>query len=189
MSFIEALKKYVPYDAKDEEVKRFILDAHEKCGSGIFARDAKVHMCASCWVVNPLRTKVLMAHHDIYKSFAWMGGHADGCGNLTYVARKELGEESGIKNFKMLVPGIFMLFALPVSAHLRKSVPVKKHSHIGAVYLFEASEDESIRPRKGENSRVEWIPLEKIPEVVAQSDAHMLPFYARLNEKVKGLGI
>ena len=33
---------------------------------------------ASAWVVNPARNKVLMIYHNIYNSWSWTGGHADG---------------------------------------------------------------------------------------------------------------
>ena len=36
------------------------------------------HFTASCWIVNPARTHALMAFHNLYQSWAWLGGHADG---------------------------------------------------------------------------------------------------------------
>ena len=34
------------------------------------------HFTASCWIVNPARTHVLMAFHNLYQSWAWLGGQA-----------------------------------------------------------------------------------------------------------------
>ena len=44
------------------------------------------HMTASAWVVNPGRTKVLMVYHNIYKSWSWLGGHANNEQDLLQVA-------------------------------------------------------------------------------------------------------
>ncbi len=47
-------------------------------------------MTASAWVVNRDRTKVLLAYHNIYNSWAWLGGHTDGERNLLSVAVREV---------------------------------------------------------------------------------------------------
>ena len=189
-SFISMLESYVPYDVQDAADKQFILDFYKKHDGDIFTRDnEESHMTASCWVVNPSRTKVLMAYHNIYNSFGWLGGHADGEQDMASVAKKELAEESGLKNFKMLAPGIFMTYKLPVLPHTKNGRPIKEHGHIGFAYLFEASDTEPIRVRKGENSRIEWIPVSKILDAVSETDAHMLPVYIRIMEKMRKEGL
>ena len=65
------------------------------------------HFTASNWIVNKERTKVLMIYHNIYKTWAWTGGHSDGEEDLLKVALKEAEEETGIKNFKVLSNGIY----------------------------------------------------------------------------------
>ena len=54
------------------------------------------HMTASSWIVNEDYTKVLMIYHNIYNSWAWTGGHADGDEDLLHVAVKEAREETGL---------------------------------------------------------------------------------------------
>ena len=46
-------------------------------------------MTASAWVVNKDRSKVLMVYHNIYNSWSWLGGHADGETDLLAVAIRE----------------------------------------------------------------------------------------------------
>lgn len=48
-----------------------------------------------------------MAYHNIYKSWAWTGGHSDGDSDLLNVALKEAKEETGLENLKVLSDGIF----------------------------------------------------------------------------------
>ena len=43
-----------------------------------------------------------MIYHNIYKSWSWTGGHADGDSDLLNVAIRELKEETGVKNLKLL---------------------------------------------------------------------------------------
>lgn len=56
------------------------------------------HLTSSSFIVNKERTKVLMIHHNIYDSWAWTGGHADGEVDLLSVALRETQEETGIKS-------------------------------------------------------------------------------------------
>ena len=61
----------------------------------------------SAWIVNLDRTKVLMAYHNIYQSWAWLGGHADGNPDVRQVIRKEIEEESGLTDIRFLTDDIF----------------------------------------------------------------------------------
>lgn len=61
------------------------------------------HFSASVWTVNKERTKTLMVYHNIYNSWSWIGGHADGEEDLCAVAMRELTEETGLRNGKLLL--------------------------------------------------------------------------------------
>ena len=102
----EQINKYIPYNEQEEMDKSLMLDFIEK-NENCLTRDSRVaHFTASNWIVNKERTKVLMIYHNIYKSWAWTGGHADGDEDLFHVALKEAEEESNLKNLKPLVDGI-----------------------------------------------------------------------------------
>ena len=58
------------------------------------------HFTASSWAINKEKTKVLMIYHNIYKSWAWTGGHADGETDLLATAIRELKEETRSKKCK-----------------------------------------------------------------------------------------
>ena len=93
---LEKLKKYQPYNEQEEKDVKEIIRRLES-GEELFLRDnASAHFTASAWVVSPDRKKVLMAYHNIYDSWAWLGGHADGEHDLLKVAIKEVKEESGL---------------------------------------------------------------------------------------------
>ena len=45
---------------------------------------------------------MLLIYHNIYRSWAWTGGHADGETDLRAVARREAMEESGVSGLRDL---------------------------------------------------------------------------------------
>ena len=72
------IEAFAPYNEQEEADRRQML-ADMDCFSDLLTREnATAHFTASCWIVNPDRTKVLMAYHNLYQSWAWLGGHADG---------------------------------------------------------------------------------------------------------------
>ena len=80
----------------EERDKELILRALRR-EENVFSRENSLcHMTASAWISSPDRTKVLMAYHNIYDSWSWLGGHADGDTDLLRVALKEAEEESGL---------------------------------------------------------------------------------------------
>ena len=45
-------------------------------------------MTASAWVLSPDRRQVVMVYHNLYHSWSWTGGHADGDRDLLAVAMR-----------------------------------------------------------------------------------------------------
>lgn len=44
----------------------------------MFDRDSLAHMTCSIWTVDPTVTQTLTVFHNTYRSWSWIGGHADG---------------------------------------------------------------------------------------------------------------
>lgn len=151
--------------------------------SDLLTRDnATAHFTASCWIVNPDRTKVLMAYHNLYQSWAWLGGHADGEADLLAVALREANEESGIQAVPVR-PEIFSLEILHVAPHVKRGKFVSAHLHLNATYLLEADDAAPIRCKPDENSAVRWLASRDVLSAV--SEPTMLPVYRKLMEKAK----
>lgn len=96
-TLMDEIRLYQPWTDKETWEKQQILDFMEKNPDCLFRGNRIAHMTASAWVVNRQRTKVLMAYHKIYDSWAWLGGHADGEADLLQVAMKEACEEAGLR--------------------------------------------------------------------------------------------
>lgn len=145
MNLKEQIKKYEPYneqEAKDKETMLKYINTFED----VLTRNNEFgHFTASSWVVNKERTKVLMIYHNIYKSWSWTGGHADGESDLLQTAIRELKEETGIKNVKILDNNIFSLEIICVDGHVKRGKYVSSHVHLNLTYLLEVDENEDLK--------------------------------------------
>ena len=144
------------------------------------------HFTASAWTLNQERTKVLMVYHNIYQSWAWTGGHADGESNLLEVAIRELKEETGVKNVKVLNDNIFSLEIICVNGHVKRGKYISSHQHLNLTYLLEVDEKEILKMKEDENSGVKWINLEDVEK--ASNEKWMIEnVYQKLNDKLKNM--
>ena len=78
MEFLDALELYIPRDAQEETDKAVIIDCLERYADVYERSNLLFHVTASAWITNESRDRVLMIYHNIYDSWAWTGGHADG---------------------------------------------------------------------------------------------------------------
>ena len=179
---IKQLERYVP-QSEAEACDRAVMIDFLRSRSDALLRDNRLaHFTASAWIVNRDRTKVLMAFHNLYQSWAWMGGHADGDGDLSRVIRKEIAEECGLTRLKSLCDGIYGVQIIHVDHHIKRGSYVGTHLHLDVQYLFEADEADEVRIKEDENSGVGWIPIDRLAEFV--SEEHMMPIYNWLNKKL-----
>lgn len=181
----QQISEYVPCNEREELDKQIMLEFIKNNGD-VLTRDNKMaHMTTSAWIVNKDRTKVLMIYHNIYDSWAWVGGHADGDEDLLRVVKKEIEEETGVKNVKLLFDGIYGLNIVTVDNHIKRGKVVNSHLHFDIEYLFEADENELIRIKEDENSGVKWIDINEVENY--SSEEKMKPIYRNLTNKLKDI--
>ena len=161
MKIIEEIKKYRPCNAQEQRDQALILDFLEKNGDAFLRSNLLAHMTASSWIVNPERTKTLMVYHNLYDSWSWTGGHAEGETDLLSVALREAREETGIEHVRPLSPEIFSLEVLTVDGHEKRGEYVPSHLHMNVTYLLEAEESDTLHICREENSGVAWFTLEE----------------------------
>ena len=126
----QQIQKFMPFNEQEEHDKAILLKWFES-GSDILTRENEIaHLTASAWVVSPDKKSVLMAYHNIYHSWAWLGGHADGDADLHHVAQKEVMEESGLTHVKFLLDEPFSIEILSVDGHIKKGNYVCTHLHL-----------------------------------------------------------
>lgn len=74
MSFLSQIEAYQPWN-EQESADREVLLARMRRGEELYTRaNPDAHLTASAWVVSPDRKQVLMAYHNLYGSWAWLGG-------------------------------------------------------------------------------------------------------------------
>ena len=158
---MESIRTYQPFNEQEEMDKSLILNWIETQDDA-FSRDNTVaHMTASAWVVNKDRSRVLMVYHNIYDSWSWLGGHADGETDLLAVAIREVKEEAGIFGVRPVSEGIFSLESLTVDGHVKRGKYVSSHLHLNVTYLLEADSEEQVFVKEDENSGVGWFTPEE----------------------------
>lgn len=186
MELIRELEAFVPFNQEEAADLALVLDCLRREGNIFTRENSLVHMTASAWIVNRERTKVLMAFHNLYQSWAWLGGHADGDENLLRVALKEVQEESGLAHVRPVSEAIFSVESLPVFGHMKRGKYVSSHIHLNVTYLMEADEADAIHEKPDENSAVGWFGLDEALEKVSEEwmRDHI---YQKLNEKLRAL--
>ena len=161
------IQSFKPSNEQEEKDKIQFLKFLEE--DNILSRENKVaHVTVSAFVLNETHNKVLMAYHNIYDSWAWLGGHADGHPDLLEVALKEIEEESGLTDVSLIEKGIFSLEILTVDGHVKRGEYVSSHLHLNVTYLFEGDDEAPLRVKEDENSKVGWIPLDKLDNYISE---------------------
>ena len=119
--YLDDILAYEPRDEAEAGDKAMFLEYLRLFPDTILTRENKIaHLTASGFVVNGDGTRVLMAHHNLYRVWAWTGGHADGDGDLLSVALREAREETGVEHIKPLSTAIASLDILPVWGHVKR---------------------------------------------------------------------
>ena len=180
---IEDIKAYQPYNEQEQRDKQVILDFIAKNDDAFLRTNLIAHMTASAWVVNEDRTQVLMVYHNIYNSWSWTGGHADGERDLLSVALREVREETGVQHLRPVSESIFSLEVLTVDGHEKRGEYVPSHLHLNVTYLIEADSRDALRVCEAENSGVRWF----APEEALKASTEpwfVTRIYSKLNKKL-----
>ena len=90
MGLRDDILAFRPYNEQEETEKRLMLQYMDTFPDLLTRENEMAHFTASCWIVNPARTHALMAFHNLYQSWAWLGGHADGEEDLLGQTGKEV---------------------------------------------------------------------------------------------------
>lgn len=182
---VEMLKNYNAEIEQEQKDIEMIIRAEEIFGN-ILTRDNEFcHLTASSFVINKSHTKVLCIYHNIYDSWGWLGGHADGDDDMFYVAKKETREETSLENFEPLKETPISVEILPVKGHIKNGKYVSGHLHLNVTYLFEADEHDSVHILESENSKVGWLPFDKL--ISKCDEPYMLPIYEKIIDRIKNL--
>lgn len=184
MEIRKLIEEYIPFNEQEENDKKQLLKWIDT-GLDLYTREnGMAHWTASAWVTDESHTKILMAYHNIYHSWSWLGGHNDGDHDFINVASKEVKEESGVQHLKLLSDELLSLEILTVDGHIKKGVYVPSHLHLNLTYLFEADSNDPVFIKQDENSAVGWFHKE---EAIQKSTEPWFQehIYSKLNQKLE----
>jgi len=182
-TIIEKIKKYKPYNKQEEADKNLILRFINDNNDAFIRTNRIAHITSSAWIVNSDFSKVLMVYHNIYQSWSWLGGHADGDYSLLRVAIEEAKEESGMININVISEDIFSLESLTVEGHVKDGQYVSSHLHLNITFLLSADENEELTIKENENSDIAWFSLEQVIQN-CKYEWFRERIYCKLNDKL-----
>lgn len=179
---LKTIDEYLPFDTKEEHELQVIKE-YIKNNSDVLLRNNKIaHITVSAWVLNSTMDKVLMAYHNIYNSWGWLGGHADGNADLCQVAVQEVKEETGLNELRLLDHQCLSIEILPVLSHIKNEKYVNSHLHFNVTFAFIGDENQRIKSKKDENKAVQWIAVDQINNIVKEKE--MIVIYNKLMKRV-----
>ena len=184
MNIHDEILAYIPFNKREEKDKQLFLKFIKNNNDILTRNNEEGHITSSCWILNKEHNKVLMCYHNIYDSFSWLGGHNDGDSDCLKVALKELKEESGLNNVKLIDDNIFSIEVLTVPSHIKNGKKIKQHIHYNVTYLFECDEYEPLVIKKDENKALKWFYFDEIKDNVKEIDMYN-NVYAKLLSKSK----
>ena len=184
MNYAEEIINFKPSCEQEENDKKLMVELINKYGDEILYRESELfHITSSSFTMNKTLDKVLMVHHNIYNSWSWIGGHADGEENLLSVSLREIQEESGVSKMKAERDKAISLDILTTNGHIKRGKYVSSHLHLNISYYIIADEDEELHIKPDENSGVKWIPVDELEVYVTEPD--MLVIYKKILHKIK----
>lgn len=179
----KTLISYKPTCEQEREDLRMMLRYVDIFDDVLLRTNETAHFTASSWIVNPTHDRTLMVYHNIYNSWSWTGGHADGDQDLLQVALREAQEETSIANIRPVSPHPYSIEIVPVPAHFKRGKYVVPHVHLNVTYLLEADDSQFIHCKPDENSAVQWFSLEEA--IAASTEPDMRIIYRKLNDKLR----
>ncbi len=138
----------------------------------------KGHFSASAWIVNNDNSKVLMIYHNIYQSYAWIGGHLDDEEDIYKLIKQEIREETGLNIQDYELIKLISLESLPVCTHQKNDVLVKEHLHYNLTFLIIAKEEAKLTLNLEETSDIKWIDINDVLTIC--DEEIMIPIYEKL---------
>ncbi|MHB1290548.1 NUDIX hydrolase, partial [Georgenia sp.] len=154
----ELLASWSAPDPRQEETVAGYLDHLRTHGVAALSRDGDpAHLTASCVVLTPDLTEVLLCFHGRGRFWVQFGGHLEPEDvSLATAARREAREESGLAGLDLLSPVPFDVDRHALSGAWRCA----EHLDVGFVALAPRAAAIAVSPESGD---VAWWPVDAVP--------------------------
>lgn len=169
---LDSLKVYEPTNAEQKHYADILglIEHHADCFYRTHFNPG--HITGSALLLSYDESRVLMNHHKFLDMWICFGGHADGEQNILNVARREVMEESGIKEIEPVVESIFDVDVHAIPPNLKKNEP--EHKHFDIRYLFRVRNKESeIFIQSDESHDLRWCDYTQAKALALPKDISM----------------
>ena len=177
LSLDQSLRKYTPYDKKESEDVETIISFLENNQNCYSRTNLKGHITAGAFVCDN-EGNILLNHHGITDMWFQFGGHCDGEEDVLNVAKREVEEESGIKDFTLGETQIFDVAVNEVAFNERKNEP--EHFHYDINFLFVVNNHDF--KISEESFDIKWVSINEALKLVDPNDYAMLRMIKKYEE-------
>lgn len=179
----QQIENFNPACEQEERDKEYFLKFLNTFDDVLTRENIFGHLCASAWVLNKEKTKVLLVYHNIFGGYVFPGGHLDGETDSLSVALREVEEETGIKA-EPISEEIFSLWVCAVSSHIKRGKFISSHMHLDIDYLLVADENQPLKIKPDENQNVIWADINEIGKSIKLVD-FFKPIFENFKNKIK----
>lgn len=174
---LKELENYQPYDTREESNVRTVIEflqSKENCYS---RTNLEGHITAGGFVADG-KGNILLNHHK--KSGMWFqfGGHSDGDSNSLNVATREIMEECGITNLRLISNKIFDVDVQRIANNFTKNEP--EHFHYDINFLFYTNNYDYVL--SNESTEIKWVTIDEAKKLVSQDDFAMHRMIAKYEQ-------
>lgn len=171
---VNELQKYKPFDAKEKMNVDDVLN-YLKNNTNCYSRtNLGGHVTAGGLVVDG-KGNVLLNHHKLSGLWFQFGGHSDGDTNCINVARREISEETGIFDCKLISNSIFDVDVQQITYSAKKNEP--EHFHYDINFLFLVKDKSFII--SNESTEIKWVSIEEAKKLINKDDKAMQRMLAK----------
>lgn len=117
------------------------------------------HFCASAFVINKNKTKLLTVFSNILNTFTYPTTHANGREDLLSACIDEV-KKLTAQNAKILDNSIFSIQTIPITGHIVSNEYIPPHIHLDVVFLLELDDTIPLVFDKNVVKNVKWITIE-----------------------------
>lgn len=178
---INAVNKYLDYYKDEQErLNKFIEYLDKFSDEEIVDWNNFVgHIAAGGFIYSLELKKFLVLYHKDLKIYLYLGGHVDKEDiNPLVTARREVLEETGIENLKLLNIDIDEIVPIDIDTHMipyNERLDLPAHYHFEFRYLFVVDKVHDVKVDTSELGDYRWIDMNELYDN---------PYYGRISSKL-----